>query len=145
MNRLQSEIHQRQIAHSRGQDCKRMAKTNALNILQYGQAAANPFNNFATPEKSKRSTLRASSIDVMTTHFAGAKRELNRLVSMRNKDIRKPFAAIYMARARRLNDGVAPADISEALTILIREQMAFCKGLVASARQYRVASMITVR
>lgn len=144
MNRLQKEIHQRQLAQPQVIDRKRTAKTSARDIIQYGSAASNSFSHFLTAEKTKDIKFRATSIDIMVNSLAGAKLEIKRLNSLRNKDIRRPVAAIYMARARRMNDGVAPKNIGEAIDTLIREQVSYCKGLVLSARQIRTAVALSM-
>ncbi len=140
MNRLQNEILKRKLSIDSSTSCKRSAKASARNILQYGKAGVDAFNNFSTPKKTEASKLRASSIEIMTYNLSSAKSELRRLVSMRRKGVKKPAAAIYMARARRMNNGVTPLDVTEALSIIIKEQIDYSRSIVLSARQSRIAS-----
>lgn len=140
MNRLQNEILKRKLSIDSSIGCKHSAKTSARKIIQYGKAGTDAFSNFSTVKKTESSKLRASSIEIMTSNLSNAKSELRRLVTMRRKGIKRPVAAVYMARARRMNNGVAPIDVTEALSIIIKEQIDYYRSIILSARQSRIAS-----
>lgn len=140
MNRLQNEILKRKLSIDPSIRCKRSAKISARNIIQYGKAGTDAFSNFSTPKKTEASMLRASSIEIMTSNLSSAKSELRRLFTMRRNGVKKPVAAIYMARARRINNGVPALNVTDALNVIIKEQIDHSRAIVLSARQSRIAS-----
>jgi len=140
MNRLKREIFKRKLSCGSAIDCKRSANASAKNILQYGSAAFDSFNNFAMPVKTESNKLRAAAIESMTIKLSSIKIDIRRLVNMRKKGVGKPFAAAYMARARRLNDGVPPQDISEALNIIIKEHIDYARGVILDVRRSRISN-----
>lgn len=140
MNRLQVEIFNRKLACGTSIGCKRSAKVSARNILQYGKAAVDAFNDFSTPEKTTSSKLKESAIADMNLRLSSVKMDIRRMVRMRNKGMSKPLSSIYIARARRINNGISPFDSNEALNIVIKEHIGYARSVIISARQSRIAA-----
>lgn len=92
-------------------------------------------------ERSKSILLKQASKHILFFRLPLMRRELNRLISIRNSSCVYPavFISSYMAKARNLS-GNKPESLKEAINVLISHQIHLYRTNIISARQIKTST-----